>query len=69
MEHVLETETSSQHQEIQDQYRAALQMWSETKAFYSKDSPEVEAAVKRVLELEQLLLRSTMRQLHQSSRH
>ena len=66
MNAILELAESARHREILDCYKSALRMWSETKASYSKDSPEFEKAIKLVAELEQLLLQSTMKQLRES---
>jgi len=43
------------HSELLDDYRAALQVWSEARAVYAQDSPEVAEATRHIEEVEQRL--------------
>ena len=43
------------HSALLDEYRAALQVWSEARALYSQDSPEVAEATRHIEEVERRL--------------
>lgn len=43
------------HSALLDEYRAALQVWSEARALYAQDSPEVADATRHVEEIERRL--------------
>ena len=43
---------SAKHMALLDEYRMALSLWSETRAFYVPDSPEIVHATKHLENLE-----------------
>ncbi|MGD1093155.1 MAG: hypothetical protein ABSB35_14335 [Bryobacteraceae bacterium] len=43
------------HSALRDEYRAALQIWSEARVLYAQDSPEVAEATRHMEEVEQRL--------------
>ena len=47
------TGISSKHLALLDEYRMALSLWSETRAFYSPDTLEVRQATKHLEALEE----------------
>ena len=47
---------SSKHMALLDEYRMALNLWSETRALYLPEAPEIVQATKHLEELEQALL-------------
>jgi len=47
---------SSKHMALLDEYRMALSLWSETRAFYSPDATEVLQATKHLEDLEEDLM-------------
>jgi len=47
------TGISSKHMALLDEYRMALSLWSETRAFYSADTIEVRQATKHLEALEE----------------
>ena len=49
------TQERASHDELREQYATALRFWSETRAAYGANSPEVVAATVLVEELEQQL--------------
>lgn len=46
---------SSKHMALLDEYRMALSLWSETRALYLPEAPEIVQATKHLEELEQAL--------------
>ena len=49
------TGISSKHMALLDEYRMALSLWSETRAFYAPEAVEVAQATRHLEELEQEL--------------
>ncbi len=47
---------SSEHMALLDEYRMALSLWSEVRALYLPEAPEIMEATKHLEELEQALL-------------
>jgi hypothetical protein len=50
------TGISSKHMALLDEYRMALSLWSEARALYLPEAPEIVQATKHLEELEQALL-------------
>jgi len=48
--------TSAKHMALLDEYRMALSLWSETRAFYAPDAPEILQATKHLEDLEHELV-------------